>query len=70
MTRSDYRINEDGVERRATIQKVMAVLSAICPYTCQDIEWRMRVDGIPYEYELNGKRVRIEYKGPQAEGGL
>lgn len=66
MERLDYRINEDGIERWISQERVMAILQILIPSKAQEIAEQMHTDSMPFEYTIDGKLSRIEYKGPGA----
>lgn len=64
MERLDYRINENGMERRASREKVVEILGRYLPQEAEHIEHLLRKDGFPFEFILDGINFRIEYRGP------
>lgn len=64
MERCDYRINEDGEERRLSADRVRNILCFLLPYTWEEVLNKMTFDAKPYIYQWGKKTVRIEYKGP------
>jgi hypothetical protein len=70
MNRLDYKIDEDGIERRISHETVIKILSCLYPHVYQAIEKKIRLQKIAFVYFCRGKKATIKYVGPNSKDGF